>query len=37
MGFLEEFQANDKRGLFKSDNTTFTFPTGFKALDYANG
>ena len=37
MGFLEEFQANDKKGLFKSDNTTVTFPTGFHALDYGNG
>lgn len=37
MGFLDEFQANDKRGLFRSDNTTTTFATGYQALDYANG
>lgn len=37
MGFLEEFKANDKKGLFQSDNTTVAFPTGFHALDYANG
>lgn len=37
MGFLDEFKANDKKGLFQSDNTTVAFPTGFHALDYANG
>lgn len=37
MGFLEEFKANDKKGLFHSDNNTVSFPTGFQALDYANG
>lgn len=37
MGFLDEFKANDKKGLFTSDNTTVTFQTGFAALDYGNG
>ena len=37
MGFLEEFRENDKKGLFKSDNNTISFPTGFQALDYGNG
>ena len=37
MGFLEELKANDKKGLFRSDDNTISFPTGFHALDYANG
>ena len=37
MGFLEELKANDKKGLFRSDDNTVSFPTGFHALDYANG
>lgn len=37
MGFIDEFKSNDKKGLFQSDNITVTFPTGFHALDYANG
>ena len=37
MGFLEELKANDKKGLFHSDDNTVSFPTGFHALDYANG
>ena len=37
MGFLEELKANDKKGLFRSDDNTVSFPTGFNALDYANG
>ena len=37
MSFLEELKANDKKGLFRSDDNTVSFPTGFHALDYANG
>ena len=37
MGFLEELKANDKKGLFRSDDNTVSFPTGSHALDYANG
>ena len=37
MGFLEELKANDKKGLFRSDDNTISFPTGFHALDYAKG
>ena len=37
MGFLEELKANDKKGLFRSDDNTVSFPTGFHALEYTNG
>lgn len=37
MGFLEELKSGDKKGLFRSDDNTVSFPTGFHALDYANG
>lgn len=37
MAFWEELEQNDKKGLFKSDNNTVSYPTGITVLDYANG
>ena len=37
MSLIAELMANDKKGLFKSDDNVVTYPTGFLALDYANG
>ena len=37
MSFVEELQAGDKKGLFKSNNEYITYSTGLLPLDYANG
>lgn len=37
MSFLQELEANDKKGLFKSDDNTVSYSTGITVLDYANG
>lgn len=37
MAFWQELAENDKKGLFKSDNHSVSYPTGITVLDYANG
>lgn len=37
MSFIEELEAGDKRGLFRSDTNYITYSTGIIPLDYANG
>lgn len=37
MSFIDELNAGDKHGLFKSDDTYVTYSTGILPLDYANG
>ena len=37
MSLLEELESTDKKGLFKSNDHTVCYPTGFTVLDYANG
>lgn len=37
MSFIEELQAGDKKGLFRSNNEYITYSTGLLPLDYANG
>jgi hypothetical protein len=37
MSFCQEIEANDKKGIFKSDDNTVSYLTGITVLDYANG
>ncbi len=37
MALWDEVSANDKKGLFRSDDNTTSYPTGLLVLDYANG
>ncbi len=37
MSLLEELESVDKKGLFKSNDHTVSYPTGITVLDYANG
>ena len=37
MSLLQEVEANDKKGIFKSDDSMVSYPTGITVLDYANG
>ena len=37
MSLWAELEANDKSGLFTSDDNTVYYPTGITVLDYANG
>lgn len=37
MSFWQELEANDKKGIFSSDDNIVSYPTGITVLDYANG
>jgi len=37
MAFIDALLANDKKGIFKSNDTFVNYSTGLDALDYANG
>lgn len=37
MAFIDALLSNDKKGVFKSDDTFVNYSTGLIALDYANG
>lgn len=37
MGLMDDIASRDKSGLLSSDDNTVSYPTGFLALDYANG
>lgn len=37
MGLLDDLKANDKKGLFDSNDTFINYSTGILPLDYANG
>ena len=37
MGLMQELDAGDKKGLFKSNDTFVNYSTGILPLDYANG
>ncbi|MCM1214035.1 MAG: hypothetical protein NC548_05895 [Lachnospiraceae bacterium] len=37
MGLIDELKANDKKGLFVSNNEYVSYSTGLLPLDYANG
>lgn len=37
MAFIDALLINDKKGVFKSDDTFVNYSTGLEALDYANG
>ena len=37
MSLWQDLEANDKKGILKSDDNTTSYPTGITVLDYANG
>ena len=37
MSLVEDLRANDKKGLFKSNDEFVNYSTGLLPLDYANG
>lgn len=37
MSFWQEVEETDKKGIFKSDDSMVSYPTGITVLDYANG
>ena len=37
MSFMQELDAGDKKGLFRSNDTFVNYSTGILPLDYANG